>query len=279
MEESVDCVATRVLPLRSRQLYPLLPAWPRDRLQGNALLCPAVGPDPGGAGGLALPVWPVHSLQSIVHQTQSPSTHLPLSPSLCTIASRAEIPGSHPHLKPLEPKPSQLALPCTRVVSVSCSLCVCVCVCVWWKDQVGRRLWPHPGSDLRDTGSISGSGRSPGGGHGNPLQCSCLKDPMDGGGGWQATVHGVTKSHIQLKRLSRQWGYQDGIPAWGLGLPASRSPRSQRRDHDSAQGSGSVAARWGARVSSSLPGSPCSPVPCLAAPLEPTLKNGCSSKS
>ena len=138
---------------------------------------------------------------------------------------------------------------------------------------------PASAGDKRDTGSISGSGRSPGGGHGNPLQCSCLKDPMDGGGGWQATVHGVTKSHIQLKRLSRHWGYQDGIPAWGLGLPASRSPRSQRRDHDSAQGSGSVAARWGARVSSSLPGSPCSPVPCLAAPLEPTLKNGCSSKS
>ena len=127
MEEVVDCAATRVLPFRSRQLYPLLPAWPRDCLQGDALLCPAVGPDPGGAGGLALPVWPVHSLQSIVHQTQSPSTHLPLSPSLCTVSSRAEVPGSHPHLKPLAPKPSQLALPCTRLVSVSCSLCLCVC--------------------------------------------------------------------------------------------------------------------------------------------------------
>ena len=47
-----------------------------------------------------------------------------------------------------------------------------------------------------------GSGRSPGGGHGNPLQCSCLENPMDGGT-WQATVHGVTKSRTQLKRLSR----------------------------------------------------------------------------
>ena len=106
-----------------------------------------------------------------------------------------------------------------------------------------------------------------------------LPEGSHGGGGWQATVHGVTKSHTLLKRLSRHWRYQDDIPAWGLGLPASRSPRSQGRDHDSAQGSGSVAARWGACVSSSLSGSPCSPVPCLAAPLEPTLKNGCNSKS
>lgn len=120
MEEAVGCAATRVLPLRSWWLHPLLPAWPRNRLQGNALLCPAVGPDPGCAGVLALPVWPVHSLQTIVHQqTQSPSTHLALSPPLYTVASRAGVPGSHHHLKPLEPKPSQLALPCTGRGSVA----------------------------------------------------------------------------------------------------------------------------------------------------------------
>ena len=43
-----------------------------------------------------------------------------------------------------------------------------------------------------DTGSIPGSGRSPGGGHGNPVQYSCLENLMDGGV-WQATVHGFTK--------------------------------------------------------------------------------------
>ena len=42
--------------------------------------------------------------------------------------------------------------------------------------------------DTRDAGSISGSGRSPGGGHGNPLQYSCLENPMDRGASW-ATVH------------------------------------------------------------------------------------------
>ena len=44
-----------------------------------------------------------------------------------------------------------------------------------------------------DLGSIPGLGRSSGEGNGNPLQYSCLKNPMDRGA-WQATVHGVTKS-------------------------------------------------------------------------------------
>ena len=43
-----------------------------------------------------------------------------------------------------------------------------------------------------DLGSIPGSGRSPGGGNSNPLQYTCLKNPMDRGA-WRATVHGVTK--------------------------------------------------------------------------------------
>ena len=53
----------------------------------------------------------------------------------------------------------------------------------------------------RDTGSIPGSGRSPGGGRGNPLQYSCLENPMDRGD-WQATIHRVTQSRTQLKQLS-----------------------------------------------------------------------------
>ena len=48
--------------------------------------------------------------------------------------------------------------------------------------------------DVRDMGSIPGLGRSPGGGHGNPLQYSCLENPMDRGA-WQATIHGVTESN------------------------------------------------------------------------------------
>ena len=50
---------------------------------------------------------------------------------------------------------------------------------------------------LGDACLIPGSGRSPGGGHGNPLQYSCLESPMDGGA-WRATVHGVAESQTQL---------------------------------------------------------------------------------
>ena len=60
---------------------------------------------------------------------------------------------------------------------------------------------PANEGDLRDVGLIPGSGRSPGEGHGKPLQFSCLKNPMDRGT-WQTTVHRVTKSQRQLKWLS-----------------------------------------------------------------------------
>ena len=46
-----------------------------------------------------------------------------------------------------------------------------------------------------DTGLIPGMGGSPEGGHGNPLQYSCLENPMDGGA-WQATVHRVAESDV-----------------------------------------------------------------------------------
>ena len=51
--------------------------------------------------------------------------------------------------------------------------------------------------EARDMGSIPGSGRYPGGGKGNPLQYSCLGNPMDIGA-WKVAVHSITKSWIQL---------------------------------------------------------------------------------
>ena len=62
---------------------------------------------------------------------------------------------------------------------------------------------PTNAGDVKETSSIPGSERSPGGGHGNPLQYSCLKNPIDRGA-WQAMVHAVTKSWTQLKQLSMQ---------------------------------------------------------------------------
>ena len=52
--------------------------------------------------------------------------------------------------------------------------------------------------DIRDMGLIPGSGRTPAGGHGNPLQYSCLENPMDRGA-WWAMIHRVTKSRARLK--------------------------------------------------------------------------------
>ena len=58
----------------------------------------------------------------------------------------------------------------------------------------------HAG-DVRDMSSILGSGRSPGGGHGNPLQYSCLENLTDRKA-WWAAVHKVAKSWTRLKLLS-----------------------------------------------------------------------------
>ena len=52
---------------------------------------------------------------------------------------------------------------------------------------------PANAGDIRDAGTIPGSGRSSGGGHGNPLQYSCLENPMHRGA-WHATFHRVLKS-------------------------------------------------------------------------------------
>ena len=66
---------------------------------------------------------------------------------------------------------------------------------------------PANAGDMRDTGSIPGSGRFPGEEHSNSLQCSCLENPMDRGA-WQATVHSVSKSQTQLKQLSIHTPYK-----------------------------------------------------------------------
>ena len=60
---------------------------------------------------------------------------------------------------------------------------------------------PANAGDVRDVGSAPGLGRSPGGGHGNPLQCSCLENPVNWGA-WQAAVHGVAKSWARLSNFT-----------------------------------------------------------------------------
>ena len=70
---------------------------------------------------------------------------------------------------------------------------------------------PASAGDTRDRGSIPGLGRSPVGGHGNPLQYSCLENPMDRGA-WWAAVHKVSKSQTQLKGPSTYMGEGNDNP-------------------------------------------------------------------
>ena len=64
-------------------------------------------------------------------------------------------------------------------------------------DDLGGLDGKESACNAEDPGLILGSGRSPGEGNGNPLQYSCLENPMDGGDCW-AAVHGVTKSQTSL---------------------------------------------------------------------------------
>ena len=89
-------------------------------------------------------------------------------------------------------------------------------------------LWDFPGGsdgkasayNAGDPGSIPGSGRSSGEGNGNPLQYSCLENPMDRGA-WWATVHGVTKSQTQLSDFS-------SLQNWFLNLSTQHRTHGQK---------------------------------------------------
>ena len=72
---------------------------------------------------------------------------------------------------------------------------------------------PANAGDIRDAVSTPGSGRFPGGEHGNPLQCSCLGNPMDRGA-WWATVYVVAKRQTLLKRLSMRTYIRNDESRW-----------------------------------------------------------------
>ena len=69
-------------------------------------------------------------------------------------------------------------------------LCLLVLIC----DFPGSSDGKASTYNVEDLGSIPGSGRSPGGGHGNPLQYSCLEKSLDRGA-WRAIVHGIANRH------------------------------------------------------------------------------------
>ena len=75
--------------------------------------------------------------------------------------------------------------------------------------------------EVRDLGLILGSGRSPGGGNGNPLQYSCLENPMDRGV-CGATVHGVANSQTRLSDFTHSLMQLLGLPWWLRGQSICR---------------------------------------------------------
>ena len=70
-----------------------------------------------------------------------------------------------------------------------------------WRTLVGCSPWSHQESDMTGRLHFHFSFSCIGKGNGNPLQCSCLENPRDGGA-WWAAVYGVAQSRTQLKRLS-----------------------------------------------------------------------------
>ena len=77
---------------------------------------------------------------------------------------------------------------------------------------------PANEGDLRDASLIPGLGRSPGGGHDNPLQYSCLENPTDRGA-WQAAVLRVTQSWTRLKQLNKHAHLQKSL--WNAPVPTT----------------------------------------------------------
>ena len=87
---------------------------------------------------------------------------------------------------------------------------------------------PANAEDVRDTGSTPSLGRSPGRGHGNPLQYSCLENSMDRGA-WWAKVHRVAENRLWLKWLNRYTHIPHPTPALGEPSPTTETRVSLTR--------------------------------------------------
>ena len=121
--------------------------------------------------------------------------------------------------------PSPMTLSSSKTLPLQLSL--------FWPASILPSLWiipirlvvkilPATAGDERHVGLIPGSGRSPGGGNGNPLQHSCLENSTDRGA-WWATTHGITESQTQLQGL--------GTPTFPeLSRRCKKPPRHQMED-------------------------------------------------
>ena len=103
------------------------------------------------------------------------------------------------------------------VFCVTLKVCVFVCVCVVGAGE-GLPRWligKESTCNAGETGLIPGSGRSPGEGHGNPFQYSCLENPMNRGA-WWARVHGSQRVEYNLVTKQREkYAVYKEEPEWG----------------------------------------------------------------
>ena len=98
----------------------------------------------------------------------------------------------------------------------------------------------NPPANAGDPGSIPGSGKSPGGGNDNPIQCSWLGNPMDRGA-WWATVYGVAKSQTQLEQLN--YNMKASSVLWDSNLPETPDSDLQAR-HLTSKGDHSLYSQF-----------------------------------
>ena len=140
--------------------------------------------------------------------------------------------------------------------------CLFHCLCPPWASQAALVVKNPTSSarDIRDSSWIPGSGRSAGGGHGNPLQYSCLENPhgqRSPGGGGVATVHGVARSRIRQKQLSsRSSSRVCQAWTWSVTMCCPSPPPQTHADQDL----GFLFVVLGAQLSLAL----CSPTDCSA---------------
>ena len=87
---------------------------------------------------------------------------------------------------------------------------------------------PANAGDTGDLGSTPGSGRSPGGGKGNPFPYSCQGNPMDRGA-WQAIVHGVAKSRTQLSMHTHTHTHTHSCTCWSFNGPEPAGSENKRK--------------------------------------------------
>ena len=118
-----------------------------------------------------------------------------------------------------------------RETSFSLGVPVCSGLSQWLSSKESACNAGIPG----DRGLIPASGRSPGGGNGNPLQCSWLENPMDREA-WWATVHGVAKSWIRARKCA--FTQLPSIPRSGMLLGRSRAETEGLEGHDPGESPG-----------------------------------------